>query len=100
MVHQAVLLMLQALAATPPERIDLMPPAAPRGCVPDNDDDIVVCEERIERHRLPPPRPAAPVRNAETRLFGDAVGAVETEAAGMPNGNRSNRLMARIKLPL
>ena len=41
-----------------------------------------------------------PIPKAEVKLFGGkAAAAVETEAAAMPNGNTSNRLMARIKLP-
>jgi len=99
----ALLLLLQAATATPPERIDLTLTATAAGCKGPAGDEVVVCGGRARSYRLQPlerePR-LMPIPKAEVKLFGGkAAAAVETEAAAMPNGNTSNRLMARIKLP-
>ena len=99
----AFLLLLQASTAAPPERIDLLQPATDDGCKGPAGEEIVVCGGRADPYRLQPmdgPPRSTPIPRAEVKLFGsNATAAAETDGVPMPNGNFSNRLMARIKLP-
>jgi len=102
-VTAAFLLLLQAAIGTPPERIDLLRPAATTGCKGPAGEEIVVCGARGDPYRIRPLESGAPstlIPKAEVKLFGGkAATALEAEAAAMPNGAISNRLMARIKQP-
>lgn len=79
-------------------------PAADDGCARDPG-AITVCARAPEqsRYRLPrvpdwSERPGPPP--AETGLFGNVRGGVATEQTGVGPGAVSNRVMARIKIPL
>ena len=96
-----LLAMGQAATTTPPAVIDLLAPIRPLRC-PERPEEIVVCgarpgdEQRVfHRER---PAEAVPPR-AETRLFGNARGSIDAEAATLPGGVQSNRLMFRLKTP-
>jgi hypothetical protein len=83
------------------------PALPPDGAVQCSDDPtaIVVCGHRREAnpYRLPalPPAPeqTSILPRADMRVFGDAHLSVETEQAGI-GGAPSNRLMARLRIPL
>lgn len=92
--------MLQAVQATPPERIDLTikqsceaPQEAPA--------DIVVCgrKSKAQRYRLNEPLPEreADIRKAELELLPGVKAAVEAEGSEV-GGQQSNRAMIRLKV--
>lgn len=97
----SIILMMQAgTAAASPDRI-VLPLVKPCGADPDPE-EVVVCARGNEQFRLRPlpPRPERSViPKAETRLFGQVVGAVEAEQVGLDNGMQSKRMMLKLKMP-
>ena len=90
----------QAVAARPPERIDLTIPQ-PCATQKSTSEEIVVCArpDGASPYRLKQPAPAPTERSPRAEVAianGVAVGA-ETESANV-GGFTSNRLMARIKI--
>lgn len=101
----AIMLMAQGAPAPAPADVagidfDLakVKPAAPCNGL---GSDIVVCARRREENRVGalPEVEISALPKAEFKLFGDVKGAVETEQAGV-GGFVSNRVMARVKIPL
>lgn len=63
---------------------------------------MVVCgrnDDRFRLRRLPPEFVERTLPKAETRIFGDAKLAAETEQATLAGGVQSQRLMVRLKFP-
>ena len=92
---------LQAFAGPPAPVVPHAAPVAPTCPTSPDPDDVVVCAGDPDRFRLKPlpPRVAGPVLpKAETRVFGNAKVAAETEAASV-GGFVSNRAMVRLKVP-
>ena len=94
-----VALMLQAISATPPERIDL---TVPRLCAPSpTDGEILVCAERSAGqgpYRIKPLPPASSgMPKAELQLVEGLTATAETESHDV-GGFPSKRAMIRLKI--
>ena len=93
-------LMLQAIASTPPERVDL---TVPQPCAADRsaEDEIIVCAERrdgLSPYRVKPaPAPQPEVPKAEVQLADGVSASAETEQVDV-GGFPSNRMLVRFKI--
>jgi hypothetical protein len=92
-------------AAQPePLKIDILVKQPEAKCDAKSSDEIVVCAEKAdnEQHRLRPiPKAAVYDKDeskAEFAVSENATMLAEGEAAGLPGGVQSNRLMVRLKL--
>lgn len=94
------LLLLQAAAATPPERIDLLQPA--QACPTEGGEDIVVCAHHQDAPRLTrvEERPPRPLSGALTfRLPGGGTGNVHAIQTYLPGASGSGAAVT-LRIPL
>lgn len=114
---QTAILVLLAFQTPDAPVTDSMPPETPEAvrfdilvkqpevkCEAQTGEEIVVCAEKAdnEQHRLHPIANAAKYEKDESKaefsISENAKMAVEADAAGLPGGVQSNRLMVRLKL--